>query len=95
MVFRLYDSVANCLLHGDTVGSGGLLYKETKSSSGGALTETVATNNTTASVNADSTVAWYVTYDPKNAAFTGRQSNCVETTALDFTNDAGPGSLFP
>jgi len=31
----------------------------------------------------------------KNAAFTGRQSNCVETTALDFTNDAGPGSLFP
>jgi hypothetical protein len=36
-----------------------------------------------------------VTYDPKNAAFTGRQSNCVETTALDFTNDAGPGSLFP
>ena len=95
VVFRLYDSAANCLLHGDTVGSGGLLYKETKSSSGGALTETVATNNTTASVNADSTVAWYVTYDPKNAAFTGRQSNCVETTALDFTNDAGPGSLFP
>ena len=62
---------------------------------GGALTETVATNNTTASVNADSTVAGYVTYDPKNGAFTGRQSNCVKTTALDFTNDAGPGSLFP
>ena len=95
VTFRLYNTLANCQLHGDTVGSGGLLYKESKSIAGGAQSESAATNNTSVSVSADSTVAWYVTYATGSNTFTGRQSNCAETTALDFTNDAGPGTVFP
>ncbi len=62
---------------------------------GGGAGNTASTNNTTVAVDADATVYWRVTYDPKNTAFTGRQSACAESTAVDFTNDAGPGTLFP
>ena len=56
-----------------------------------------STTNTTVAVSADLTVAWRVTYAPSasDTAHTGRQSACTETTALDFTNDAGPGTLLP
>ncbi len=95
VTFRLYDTVANCQLGGDTVGSGGLLYKETDTIAGGALTETESTSNTSVSVSANATIAWLVTYAPGDSAFTGIQSNCVERTALTFTEDPGPGTLFP
>lgn len=95
VTFRLYDTVANCQLHGDIVGSGGLLYEEVETLTGGAESETVGTSNTSVAVDDDATVVWYVTYSTGDDAFTGRQSDCVERTAIDFTEDAGPGTLFP
>jgi hypothetical protein len=98
IVFKLYQAaggntaLANCLANTDT----GLLYTETDSTvGGGGAGNTASTNNTTVAVDADATVYWRVTYDPKNTAFTGRQSACAESTAVDFTNDGGPGTLFP
>jgi hypothetical protein len=92
IVFKLYDTVANCEANTST----GLLYTETDNTvGGGGAGNTASTNNTTVAVSADATVAWRVTYDPKNTAFTGRQSACVERTAVDFTDDPGPGTLFP
>jgi hypothetical protein len=92
IVFKLYDTVANCEANGST----GLLGTFTDSTvGGGGAGNTARTNNTTVEVQADATVAWRVTYDPKNSAFTGRQSACVERTAVDFTDDPGPGTLFP
>jgi hypothetical protein len=95
VIFRLYDSSANCQLHGDTLGSGGLLYKETKTTAGGTSPETLTTNNTSVSVNANGTYYWYVTYATGDTAHTGRQSNCTENTVLTFNNDSGPGTVFP
>ncbi len=97
--FRLFDSLANCTNGAaqQTVGQGGLLYKQSFTPVGGAATEAFSTTNTGTAVSADSTIAWRVTYTPAagDTAHTGRQSACTETTALDFTNDAGPGTLFP
>ena len=56
---------------------------------------TVGTNNTTVALDADDTYYWKVTYATGDSAHTGRQSNCTESTLLDFTNDSGPGTLFP
>ena len=101
VVFRLYGpqgantASANCLAHGDTIGSGGLLYRETKNNVGGQNSVTTSTSNTSVSVNASETYYWRVTYDPGDTAHTGRQSNCVENTVLTFNNDAGNGTLFP
>jgi hypothetical protein len=100
VIFRLYgptsgaSALENCLAHGDTVGSGGLLYKETNTV-GGSPSVTTGTNNTTVAVSDSGAVYWRVTYDPNDSAFTGRQSDCVENTVLTFNNDAGPGTLFP
>lgn len=104
VIFRLYGptnggnpqtALQNCLAHGDTVGSGGLLYKETDNNVGGSSSVTTSTNNTEVAVNTSDTFYWRVTYDPNDLAFTGRQSDCVENTGLTFNNDAGPGTLFP
>ncbi len=95
VIFRLYSSLTSCEAHGTTVGSGGLLYEETETLTGGAASETVSTSNTSVAVDADADVYWWVTYDPEDDAFTGRQSDCLEHTDIDFTNDAGPGTLFP
>jgi len=101
VIFRLYGPTAgstalqNCQAHGDTVGSGGLLYKETKNNVGGANSVTVGTTNTTTSVNASGTYYWRVTYATGDTAHTGRQSDCAENTVLTFNNDSGPGTLFP
>jgi hypothetical protein len=104
-LFRLYkadggnSALANCLLHGDTVGQGGLIYKEPPISLGTnpGHSKTVSTNNTTVSVAADGFYYWRVTYAPAAAdtAHLGRQSDCVENTELTFTNDAGTGTAFP
>jgi Tfp pilus assembly protein PilX len=101
VVFRLYGPTAgatalvNCQAHGDTVGSGGLLYKETANNVGGTHSVTVGTNNTTVSVNTNDTFFWRVTYDTGDTAHTGRQSDCAENVSTAFVNDAGPGTVFP
>ena len=101
LIFRLYQATAggntaqqNCLAHGTSLGSGGLIYTRTFTTAGGT-TETLTTDNTTVSVNASGSYYWYVTYAPNDTAHTGRQSNCSENTALTFTNDSGPGTVFP
>jgi hypothetical protein len=101
VIFRLYQATAggntalqNCQAHGSTVGSGGLIYTRSFTTAGGT-SETLTTDNTTVSVNASGTYYWYVTYAPGDTAHTGRQSNCSESTALTFTNDSGPGTVFP
>jgi hypothetical protein len=71
------------------------LYKESKTIVGGANSEAVSTANTSVSVNADDDYYWKVTYATGDTAHTGRQSNCLEHTLIDFTNDAGPGTVFP
>lgn len=94
VIFRLYDN-ATCTDGDDVPGATGLLYKETKSVTGGANSETLGTNNTTVSVSTDQTVYWKVTYATGDSAHTGRQSNCVESILFDITGDAGTGTLFP
>jgi hypothetical protein len=103
VVFRLYGpaggntALQNCTNHGNTVGSGGLLYRETQNPVGGTHSKTVNTNNTTVSVSdsASTTYYWRVTYDTGDTAHTGRQSDCVENQQSQFTGDAGPGTVFP
>jgi hypothetical protein len=57
----------------------------------------LATDNKTVSVNNTSQASyfWRVTYATGDETHLGRQSNCVENVQLTFTNDAGPGTLFP
>lgn len=97
--FRLFNSQANCVAGASqqTVGQGGLLYKESKTLTGGSHSETVSTANSTVAVSADATVYWRVTYAPTagDTVHTGRQSVCIENTGLTFAGDAGPGTLFP
>lgn len=104
VVFRLYGptdgatpqtALQNCQAHGDTVGSGGLLYKETQPIAGGDHSETVGTTNNSVSVNTNDTFYWRVTYATGDTAHTGSQSDCVENVSTTFTNDSGPGTLFP
>ena len=101
VIFRLYQAsggntaLANCQAHGTTLGSGGLIYAETKNNVGGQHSVTTGTTNTSVSVDANGTYYWRVTYATGDTAHTGRQSDCTENTALTFTNDAGPGTLFP
>jgi hypothetical protein len=95
LIFRLYNSSANCLLHGTTVGQGGLLYAETVTLGAAAHSQTGATNNTTARVSSTGSVWWRVTYATGDTAHTGRQSDCVENINATITGDSGPGTLFP
>jgi hypothetical protein len=101
VIFRLYQAgggnsaLQNCLAHGTTVGSGGLIYAETKNNVGGQHSVTTSTSNTTVAVDVSGSYYWRVTYATGDTAHSGRQSDCVENTALTFTNDAGPGTLFP
>jgi len=97
--FRLFSSLTNCTNGAaqQTVGQGGLLYKQSFTPVGGAATESFSTTNTSVSVSSNSTVYWRVTYAVAagDTAHTGRQSACVENTGLTFASDAGPGTLFP
>jgi hypothetical protein len=95
VVFRLYNTLANCQSGGDTVGTGGLLYKETKSNVGGSHSVTVGTTNTTVPVDTNTTVFWTATYTTGDTAHTGRASVCTENTQFTYVNDSGPGTLFP
>jgi hypothetical protein len=94
--FRLYgptpgvSAAQNCAAGGPT----GKLYEETDTV-GGQQSVTTGTNNTSVAVDESSTVVWRVEYDPGSTVFTGRQSTCLEDTTVAFTNDAGPGTVFP
>jgi hypothetical protein len=92
--FRLYNSLANCqaTTPSDTVGVGGLLYKESKALPGTEYSSTVSTGNSSVAVSTDTTVYWLVEFTSTNTAQFGRNSVCVENTQTTFTNDAGPGS---
>ena len=103
VTFRLYGAAGantalqNCQAQGDTLGSGGLVYKQTITGVGGSHSVTVNTTNTSFSVDASTngTYYWRVTYATGDTAHTGRQSNCLENVVLTFTDDAGPGTQFP
>jgi hypothetical protein len=97
-------ALQNCQDNGSetNVGTGGLLYIETKGNpivagdraQDGSVTYT--TSNTTVKLNPASSTryVWRVTYATGNQAYTGRQSNCVEDTSVSVTNDAFDGTLF-
>ena len=94
VTFRLYDTLANCQAHGVTADQGGLLYTKAVTLSS---TNTASTDNSTVAVNTNTTVYWWVTYTPAagDTAHEGRQSDCLENTQFVFTNNTGPGTLFP
>jgi hypothetical protein len=90
--FRLFDTLTNCQNDNGTATAVGLLYDETVSLPAAAgNSKAVGTSNTSAKVSADATVYWRVIYSG-DAQHEGRISNCVENTAVDFTNDPGPGA---
>lgn len=76
-------------------GTTGLLHEQARTVTGGANSEDFSTNNTSDEVSGDATVYWKVTYATGDTAHTGSQSDCAESTAVDNTDDAGPGTLFP
>jgi hypothetical protein len=85
--FRLFNTAANCLADDGTATATGLLYDSGNLAISGASPQFGSTNNTTARVSSDSTVAWHVTYDSTNPAQDDSESDCTETTAIDFTGD--------
>ena len=89
--FRLYDSSANCTATtpSDTVGTGGLLYKQEVAVSG-AAPQTVKTTNTTVKIDSSTTVYWLVDYTSSDLSQLDSHSTCTENTAVTFTgNDSG------
>ncbi len=87
--FRLYDSSTNCnaTTPSDTVGSGGLLYKETVNLAAATGTsKTVNTANTSVKVETSTTVYWLVEYSG-DTNHLGRLSKCVENIATTLTSD--------
>ena len=85
--FRLFNNATNCLADDGTATSTGLLFDSGAIAISGASPQSDSTNNTTARVSSDSTVAWHVTYDSTNPAQEDSESDCTETTAIDFTGD--------
>ena len=91
--FSLYNSLANCNANVATV-AGGLFYSpEQKSITGGTLTETVSTSNTTATLNSANTAYWRVVYTTGSSAYANRESKCVESVTHNITDDPGPGTV--
>jgi hypothetical protein len=97
--FRLYDTSANCnaVTPSDTVGTGGLLYKETVGLPAAAGTsKNVNTANTSVKVESDTTVYWLVQYLPgSDPNHHGRISQCTESIAATFGNDTSGGTNVP
>ena len=92
VTFYLYNSATNCAAHGAT----GLLGTFTDTQATAAPTFTATTKDqTSVAVSTNTTVYWRDTYDPKNSAYLGIQSDCVENTSTTFVNDPGPGTAFP
>ena len=90
--FRLFDNLTHCQNDDGTGNAAGLLYDPTVSlPASTATSKTVGTSNTSVKVSADATVYWRVIYSG-DARHDGRISNCLENTAVDFTDDPGPGA---
>ena len=91
VTFSLYSSLANCQARGATV------YTQTFNNVGGTHSVTLNTTNSSFAVNASTngTYYWRVTYATGDTAHTGRQSDCTENVVLTFTDDSGPGTIFP
>lgn len=89
VVFRLYDTLANCETND---GSTGLLFEETEALSGTLMSETVHTSNTTVQVTADAVVWWHVSFTSTNPNQGSRVSDCVENIDVDLTGDATGGT---
>jgi hypothetical protein len=87
--FKLYDNLANCNANGDTVGTGGLLFKEGPDAVSGASPQTVDTSNSSYRVTSStaSSLYWRVTYTSTNAAQTDSSSVCVENIGATITPD--------
>jgi hypothetical protein len=78
----------------DTDDGTGQLYTESFPTLGGDDSEEFNSANDVY-VSASDTYYWKVTYDPQDSGFVGVQSDCAEFVAVTFTNDAGPGTVFP
>jgi hypothetical protein len=90
VAFRLYDNSTHCNAtdNVDTVGTNGLLYKETGVSVAGTSPQSVNTSNTNFRVTATTAAMyWKVTYTTTNNAQTGSSSVCVENIADTITAD--------
>jgi hypothetical protein len=91
VVFRLFDTLANCQAHGSetTVGTNGLLFISSPVAVSGPAPQTAGpTAQTSAAVTAGSTVAWRVTYTSTNPAQTDASaSECTEQTTVSFAGN--------
>lgn len=90
--FRLFDTEANCkaTTPSDTVGTGGLRYREiVPLAAGTATSKSVDTGNSSVKIESSATQWWLVDYsgDTNHLA---RSSNCVEKIAVTLTGDSGP-----
>jgi hypothetical protein len=93
--FKMYDSFANC----DANGAAGLLFSDSRALPGDATSSTVTTRNGDLddavpdySVDSDATVWWRVSFTSTNANQAGRNSLCLEKTAIDHTADSSGGT---
>jgi hypothetical protein len=87
--FKLFDNSTNCTANSsDTVGTGGLLYKESKAVSG-ASPQTVDTSNSSYRVTSSTAnnLYWRVTYTSTNTNQTNSSSVCVENMGATITAD--------
>lgn len=85
MSFALYGDLTQCQAGGET----GRLYAEGPIAIAGASPQVATTNNSSVRVVSDATVFWRVTYTSTNLAHQNSISDCVESTAIDFTGDDG------
>ncbi len=96
----------NCQADDGTNSALGLVYKETSGALDGGASDTASTTNGSdpntafavdGATSPTDTFYWRVIYTPAagDTAHTGRISECVESFYITFTNDAGPGDVFP
>jgi hypothetical protein len=89
--FRLFDTLGNCTATtpSDTVGQGGLLYRQIVDIPDAAATsKNVNTSNTSIKVETSTIVYWLVEYSGDSNHF-GRVSKCVEKIDATLTGDTG------
>jgi hypothetical protein len=84
--FRLYDTLAHCQADVATV-AGGLLYNEDTHAISGASPQYATTNNTTVSLDSNTTVWWNVFYDSTNPKQDDSSSACAESTAVTYVGN--------
>ena len=97
VTFKLYGptnggdpktAAENCALNGDTLGSGGLVYKEGPINISGAGPQYATTDNTTFRItDSGVTYVWRVTYTSSDPAHANSLSDCVESTTVTYAGD--------